>query len=145
MHQNDNFVNVFVLVVFCFSAGQSSVFQFITQPPGWCCVRCFPMKCSFFCCRPMFVCYYASWTTKLVSNHELSSDFALWRLRRRLPRIVFGALEGNSMEGTKVFSRIEMPGATELPRVWARVSPRVTPCVSLRASPRVSPCASHRI
>ena len=38
-----------------------------------------------------------------------------------------------------------MPGATELPRVWARVSPRVTPCASPRASPRVSPRVTHHI
>ena len=37
--------------------------------------------------------------------------------------------------------KIEMPGATELPRVWARISPRVTP----RASPRVSPRVTHRV
>ena len=41
--------------------------------------------------------------------------------------------------GNEVLFRIKMPGAAELPLVWARVSPRVTP----RASPRViAPC--HR-
>ena len=89
MHRNDNFVNVFGLVVFYFSAGQSSVFQFITQPPGWCWGQCFPAKCIFLVprCVCLLLCIQDYKTGKRISR-ESSSDFASWRLHRRLSGIV---------------------------------------------------------
>ena len=109
MRRNDNFVNVFVLVVLYFPAGQSSVFQFITQPPGWCWGRHFPVKCNFR--LPRCICLLLC-----IQDYKLVSESAANRLL-----ILFrggctedsqglflgqacGALEGNSMEGMKCYS-----------------------------------------
>ena len=150
MHRNDNFVNVVVLVVFYFYAGHSSVFQFITQPPSWCWGRCFPVRCNFFAATLyLLAAMHPRLQTGKRISRESSADLASWRFRRKLSRIVFGAglwCSGRKQHGgNEMLFRIEMPGATELPCVWARASPRATPRASPRATPRASPRASPRV
>ena len=90
MHRNDNFVNVFVLVVFYFSAAQTGVFQFIAQPSGWCWVQCFPVKCNFSAAALyLFATMHPGLQTGKRISRESSSDLVFAEVAQKTLRDCF--------------------------------------------------------
>ena len=69
----------FLFGVFYFFAGQSSVFQFITQAPGWCWGRCFSVKCNFSAATLHLLAILCIHDYKLVSESAANRLLILFR------------------------------------------------------------------